>query len=141
MLAVIYFRLTPPFILFHFCGRIGCFFGGCCYGKATDSCLGIVFPDNPAAGIYHNGIKCYPTQLFEAFALLIILIAVCAIKNKIFCYLLFYSVCRFVIEFFRGDERGYISQFISPAQTISIVVFVFSVIKLSTVFKKRIHYG
>ena len=28
----------------HAFGRVGCFFGGCCYGKPTDSFLGVNFP-------------------------------------------------------------------------------------------------
>ena len=31
----------------HGFGRIGCFFAGCCYGKETDSFLGVQFPHLP----------------------------------------------------------------------------------------------
>ena len=66
--------LTPSLVAFHLFGRIGCFFAGCCYGKTTNSCLGILFPDNAEHEIFHNGLKCYPTQLFEAAILLIIFV-------------------------------------------------------------------
>lgn len=114
--------LTIPFIAFHVFGRIGCFLGGCCYGKVTDSFVGIHFPDIPEHGIYHGGMKCYPTQLFEAAALLVILAVVIKVKKKFQTYLLLYAVARFLIEFYRGDDRGYIFEQISPAQTISIVI-------------------
>ncbi len=116
--------LTPPFIVFHIFGRIGCFFGGCCYGKPTDSCFGIVFPNNEANNIFHNGVKCYPTQLFEVTVLIVILLIILTQKNKFEYYLLLYSVSRFLIEFFRGDERGNISNIFSPSQIVSIVIFL-----------------
>jgi len=31
-------------LIVHSIGRLGCFFGGCCYGKLTNSTLGLVFP-------------------------------------------------------------------------------------------------
>ena len=44
-------------------GRIGCFLAGCCYGRETDSCLGVVFP---AGSIAPAGVKVLPTQLFSS---------------------------------------------------------------------------
>ena len=115
--------LTPSLLIFHFFGRLGCFFAGCCYGKNTDSILGIQFPDNYVDGIFHNGLKCYPTQLFEAAALLIILVIVYKSKNKFVIYILSYTIFRFFNEFLRGDERGSLIIGISPAQLISIILF------------------
>ena len=54
----------------------------------------------------HYGQKCYPTQLFEVFALLVILITVYRTKSKFKAYLFLYAVSRFIIEYFRGDDRG-----------------------------------
>ena len=116
--------LTMPLIVFHICGRIGCFLAGCCYGKITDSFLGVVFPDNEISGIFHYGEKLYPTQLFEVFALAIILIIVLKASKKFNIYLLLYSISRFVIEYFRGDERGNLFVFASPAQIISIIIIL-----------------
>lgn len=60
--------LLPCSILIaHAFGRIGCFFAGCCYGKETDSFLGVQFPDLPH--------PVHPTQLYEA-AFLFVLFAV-----------------------------------------------------------------
>ena len=118
-----YDLLTLPLIAFHFFGRLGCFFGGCCYGKNTDGMRGVLFPDNADHGIFHNGIKCYPTQLFEAAALIVIFIVCCFVAKRFEAYLLLYSISRFVIEYFRGDERGYLIELLSPAQCISVVVF------------------
>lgn len=131
-------NLTIPFIGFHICGRIGCFLGGCCYGKVTDSFVGLHFPDIPEYGIYHDGMKCYPTQLFEAAALLGILAAVIKTKKKFQTYLFLYAVARFLIEFYRGDDRGYIFEQISPAQTISIMILLsLAGIQLVSYLKKQ----
>ena len=116
--------LTLPFIGFHFFGRLGCFFGGCCYGKPTDSALGVHFPDNPSGNIYHFGEACYPTQLFEMFALMMIFAIVLKRKNRFKTYIVLYAVARFIIEFFRGDFRGGLFVIMSPAQAISIALLI-----------------
>ncbi len=42
--------LLPGLVFAHALGRLGCFFGGCCYGSPTDSFLGVVFPAGSIAG-------------------------------------------------------------------------------------------
>lgn len=116
--------LTLPLIIFHICGRLGCFFAGCCYGKETQSVLGIVFPDNAEAHIFHYGKPCYPTQLFEVSALIMIFIIVRKTNERFNTYILLYGITRFATEFFRGDERGGFFYFLSPAQMISIVCVI-----------------
>ena len=55
-------------------GRIGCLFGGCCFGRPTDSWLGMYLPGQ--AGVWADR---YPTQLlstladFSIFGLLIVI--------------------------------------------------------------------
>ena len=115
--------LTLSVLSFHFWGRIGCFLGGCCYGKITTSIFGVIFPDNPLNNIVHDGVKRYPTQLFEAVALAIIFFIVLFRKKKFQTYLLFYAIVRFLLEFFRGDDRGTFT-YLSPAQIISIIILL-----------------
>ncbi len=123
--------LTVPLVIFHIFGRIGCFLAGCCYGKTTTSILGVSFPDNTQDGIYHFGKACYPTQLFEVFALLISLFFISKCRNKFECYLVCYAIARFFIEFLRGDNRGCISAILSPAQIISLLIlFAIAVYKI-----------
>ena len=119
-------KLTIPFMAFHFCGRIGCFLGGCCYGKPTESVFGVYFPDIPEENIFHNGEKCLPTQLFEAAAILVCaaLIATLLKKRRFINYLILYPVCRFIIEFWRGDDRGATGFFLSPSQLVSLMILV-----------------
>ena len=111
--------IVPSCILIaHAFGRIGCFFAGCCYGKVTDSFLGVKFPGlaNPV----------HPTQLYEA-AFLFIMFGVCTylvvkfnFKHNLALYLISYGVFRFLIEYLRGDERGELVSFVSPSQFLSI---------------------
>ena len=54
-------------------GRIGCFCAGCCYGKRTDSWIGVVFPEGSFAPA---GVKVYPTQIFMAVGDLLILYSI-----------------------------------------------------------------
>jgi len=119
--------------------RIGCFFNGCCFGQATDSWLGMVFPHNsPVYYTPHTGIlpgtPVLPTQLFESaagFALFGLLI-LAERKWKRFHGLLFgiliafFGAWRlFIEEFrFREDDMWAFGGFLSKNQVISIVIFL-----------------
>lgn len=115
-------KLTLPLVVFHFFGRLGCFFGGCCYGKYATGLFTLTFPDNEIDGIIHNGMSCYPTQLFEAFGLVIIFVLLLKSKGRFKTYLLLYALLRFALEFLRGDDRGGYVLSLSPAQLISTAV-------------------
>jgi len=130
-----------------FFGRIGCFLNGCCFGSETHGHLGISFPRGSAAfaemknaGIVSNNASCtppvLPAMLFEAAASLAIFLFLYfyAWPRKRFdgqvvmLFGIFYSVCRFVIEFIRNDNRGvYFGGAISSSQIVSLAVFIFSI--------------
>ena len=81
--------------------RIGCFLGGCCYGKVTSSPLGLVFPTVDTC-------TRYPTQLFSSvlnFVLFLVLIWLYPRRRfpgQVFIvYIIGYSVYRFIVEYFR----------------------------------------
>lgn len=109
----------------HAFGRLGCFFGGCCYGKPTESLLGVRFPNQ-----LH---RVYPTQLFESLFLFLLfgVLFYLTFKRRFYqafaIYLFSYGVFRFCIEFIRGDERGALFGKLSPSQTLSLVMIVASV--------------
>lgn len=112
--------------LAHAFGRIGCFLGGCCYGKVTTSPIGL-----PCSSV--DDLNHIPTQLFEA-AFLFILSSVLGIlafyKHSKCCfsvYMLLYGVFRFIIEFFRGDDRGGAFLYMSPSQIWSIILIALAV--------------
>jgi phosphatidylglycerol:prolipoprotein diacylglycerol transferase len=119
-------KLTIPFVCFHFFGRIGCFLSGCCYGKETESPLGVYFLDQPEYGVFHHGNRVYPTQLFEVVALAVIAALLLWVlkKHRFMNYLILYPVFRFLIEFLRGDDRGISIFTLSPAQVTSAVIII-----------------
>ena len=128
----------PCVLIAHAFGRIGCFFAGCCYGVHTDSAIGIEFPDGGSHGTV------VPTQLIEAIFLFIvfgltILFIYKKIPYNVVTYLISYSVFRFVLEFFRGDNRGTNIIGLSPSQFWSLIMFIFGglLLTLMLLYKYR----
>ena len=105
--------------LAHAFGRIGCFMAGCCYGLPTNSSWGMYFPVHQQTLI--------PTQLIEAVFLFMLSAGLIYFAFKwnfaynFVIYIGFYAVFRFILEFFRGDERGQLAG-LSPSQYICIVL-------------------
>ena len=128
-------RIAPISItIAHAFGRIGCFFAGCCYGKPTDSFLGVLFPEGSEAALkYGYGVKVLPAQLFEAIflfvlsAAMIVLLFVVHFKYNMSIYLISYGIWRFVIEYFRGDYRGSFIPGLSPSQFWSILMVLLGI--------------
>ena len=120
---------APGIALGHVVGRFGCFFAGCCYGKPTTLPWGITFTDPFAAANVGTplGVHLHPTQLYEAGAEGLILLGLLLTEKKgkpypgrtFWLYILLYAVSRFIIEYFRGDERGTVGIF-STSQFISL---------------------
>lgn len=125
--------LSPSLILAHFFGRIGCFLGGCCYGKPTTFFLGVKYPSESLTSI-HLGNQTYshPTQLYEAIFLIIFFMLIekyCSFQNKISVYLIGYGIFRFFLEFLRFDDRGEIlNGVLSPSQIISCLFVIIGII-------------
>ena len=122
---------APGIALGHVVGRFGCLFAGCCFGKPTTKPWGITFTDPFAAANVGTplGVPLHPTQLYEAGAEFLILLLLLATERKgrtypgrtFWLYMLLYAISRFIIEFFRGDERGTVFMF-STSQFISILL-------------------
>lgn len=113
--------------LFHAFARVGCFFGGCCYGIESE--FGFVYTEDPIE--IANGVTRFPVQLLESaceatlFAILLRLF----LKERLYGQLVWtwaglYAVVRFLDEFLRGDfYRGFVGP-LSTSQLISLVVLV-----------------
>lgn len=122
-------------------GRIGCFLAGCCYGRQTDSFLGVIFPEGSFAPA---GVKVYPTQLFMSagdFIIFAVLLYYYEKKRKkagmvAALYLIMYSVGRFLIEFVRNDERGTVG-ILSTSQFIAIFIAAFGALLAYCINKKK----
>ena len=97
----------------HACGRMGCFFYGCCYGRDSDAWCAVVFPKFSPSWYEHGHrmVSVLPTQLFEAAALLALFAVLMAIylrcrRGTCAAYFVGYGMIRFGIEFLRGDPRA-----------------------------------
>ncbi len=55
--------LVPSIAVAQGFGRIGCFLAGCCYGRETDSFLGVVFPEHSMASL-RSKTASYPAFFF-----------------------------------------------------------------------------
>jgi len=130
----LFLDLLAPFVaLAQAVGRIGCFLNGCCYGKPSP--FGIYFPTHDKVLI--------PTQLYSAFALVLIFFALRFIqlrphvKGQVFLsYLALYSTKRFLIEFLRDDTPPLFAG-LTLFQFLSIAVFIFSVSMLFYIIGRR----
>lgn len=127
-----YFDLVMPEVaLAQGFGRIGCFFAGCCYGRETDSAIGIVFKNSSYAP---NGVKLIPTQLISSVGDFLIAGALFLYAKKKrpegavgALYMILYGIGRFGVEFLRNDYRGSIG-FLSTSQIISVFVALAGII-------------
>ena len=136
---------APGIALGHVIGRLGCLMAGCCYGLPTSVPWAVTFTDPFAAANVGTPLNqpLHPTQLYEAGAELIILVFLLATERKgrtfpgrtFWSYMFLYAVSRFIIEFYRGDERGLVMG-LSTSQFISLVLAPLSLIML-VVLRKR----
>ena len=136
---------APGIALGYMVGRLGCFAAGCCYGKPTQVAWAVTFTD-PAAALNVGtplNVPLHPTQLYESLAGLVILLAVLTLERRgkpypgrtFWQFVLIYGVSRFIIEFFRGDDRGAVAMF-STSQLISLVLVPLSVVMLAWLSKR-----
>ena len=136
---------APGIALGHVIGRFGCLFAGCCYGKPTGRPWGITFTDryanaNVGTPLFH---PLHPTQLYEAGAEFLILILLLATERKgrpfagrtFWLYMLLYAASRFIVEFFRGDERGTVGV-LSTSQFISVILAPLAIVMLLYLWRR-----
>jgi len=138
---------APGIALGQAIGRLGCLSAGCCYGKPTHMPWGIRFTSQYAydnVGVPLN-ISLHPTQIYESvaalclFAYLMWRLPKRHIKGQILLeYLSLYAIIRFVIEFYRNDDRGFVlygllstSQFISILTLLGAIAVYFFVLRNS----------
>ena len=144
---------APTMMLGLAVGRMGCFFAGCCHGRAVDAAqTGVLwslpggsivsldglplvafnFVQGVGVGNIHR-IPIYPTQAFESFGAFSIfaLLSWLWVKHRRFdgqifaCLLLLYPILRGTIEAFRGDVVRGTDWFglFSTSQVVSIPTF------------------
>lgn len=129
--------IIPVLPLGHAIGRIGCLLAGCCHGFEYTGPLAVKNLLISAGKTY------FPIQMVEALLNLgIFMFLLWYIRKKrptyhILCaYLLFYSILRFILEFFRGDLiRGSFLK-LSTSQWISVALFLVSIM-IFYIFRER----
>ncbi len=143
--------MAPLIPLFHGFARIGCFFGGCCYGIESD--FGFVAHGNPYVPEI-NDVRRFPVQLLESAGEFLIFLVLELLYVKIWgpqlrgetkepsshplrgrlfpLYLILYPTLRFFDEFLRGDAiRGFVfGGALSTSQFISLILFTVAIIWL-----------
>ncbi len=128
---------SPGIALGQAIGRLGCLSAGCCYGKPTQLPWGITFTSKYAydnVGVPLN-TPLHPTQIYESIAtFLLFLYLMWRLGRKhingqiILEYLVLYSAARFVIEFYRDDERGFVLHgLLSTSQFIGLLTIAGSI--------------
>ena len=137
---------SPSAALGLFFGRIGCFLAGCCWGRPTKLPWGVVFT-NPQSFAPTHTLPLHPTQLYESFGGLLLFFYLEWLwtrrkyAGQIFFHALAgYSILRFVVEIFRGDDyRGYVfNGMLSYSQLISLVILPFAIAGMIVYSKQRL---
>lgn len=132
---------APSIALAQGFGRFGCFLAGCCYGMEMDCPISITFTNSSYAP---NNIPLFPSQLVSSAFDFAHFFVLCALykRNKTpgrigAFYLIFYSIGRFIIEFFRGDlARGSVGT-LSTSQFISLFVAAAGILLVACSTKKE----
>ena len=118
--------------------RWGCFFAGCCYGKACNLPWAIVYTDPYTYQSVGTplGIHLHPVPIYESIAVFIIFIILMilerrkAFEGQVLClFLILNGFERFINEYYRGDERGFVfNGLLSTSQVISLLVIPLGII-------------
>lgn len=125
--------LSAPLMLGLAIGRWGCLMAGCCHGKPTD--LPFPFSITYPLGHYANivaGIPVHPVPIYASINALIIAVICYMVFTRsrrtglaAYTCLVLYSITRFILEFIRGDERGWVlPEVLSTSQFIGILIFI-----------------
>jgi phosphatidylglycerol---prolipoprotein diacylglyceryl transferase len=123
-------------------GRMGCLLAGCCFGTPTQLPWGLSFPRHSPASesewklhllssMNLPSLHVHPTQIYESAACLAIS-AVCMLvvhprkryDGQVFlAFVGLYAAARFVLEFFRDDDRGGFAH-LSTSQLLGVALLL-----------------
>lgn len=124
--------ISPAIPLAHMFGRFGCFMAGCCFGKPAPNLPWAIVFTHPKT-LAPSNIPLHPTQLYEAFLLLFLTVLLLAFEQRlrmvegrmISFYILGYTIIRFVVEYYRMDNRGIIPGFpLSGTQIMALCIAI-----------------
>lgn len=127
--------MVPALPAAHAVGRLGCFFGGCCYGARYDGPLSVVYANHP----FVAPLARHPAPLYEAALLLLLAFALALTPvrragsgARLGLYAAGYAIIRALTETVRGDAvRGvWFGGAVSTSQLLSVGIFAFGVVLL-----------
>lgn len=116
---------TPGLLAGVLIGRLGCFLGGCCYGRAADVPWAVTFPAGHAAA----GVPVHPVQLYDAaFGAVGLVVLAWLYKKRRFggealcAFFASYALYRFSTELLRADaDRGlWLGGLLSTSQLVAL---------------------
>jgi phosphatidylglycerol:prolipoprotein diacylglycerol transferase len=118
--------MLPALPVAHAIGRIGCFFGGCCYGAASELPWAVIYPG--------ESITRHPWPVYEAICLCVLAALFWKPSSKYMpgqsamVYVFAYACTRLLLEPLRGDAiRGLFGAFgLSTSQIIATCVIAAS---------------
>ena len=127
-----------------FFGRVGNLINGELYGRVTDVPWAMVFPSGGSS-------PRHPSQIYQAFLeglLVFILLWILKRRFKIYgllasCYLIFYGVARFIVEFFRepDTQMGYYLGIFTMGQILCFLMILGGAFLYYYSKKKNIPYN
>lgn len=116
--------------LFHGFGRLGCFWGGCCYGIEYTGILSIPYPSNVGQAVVYR----FPIQLLEAFFEILLFFCILILykngkytKKLLSIYIVTYCLFRICFECLRGDEVRGVFGYISFSQIICSIIIIINI--------------
>lgn len=140
--------IAPSLAIGESIGRIGCFLAGCCYGRPTDSPLGVIYPEKSLTYMLLNGQKAHPTQLYTSISLFFIFVILIIIgKRTIFSgqlfliYAIIHSVQRFIIDSFRSYTSDEFIGNLATSQLISLIIGLVTLLVMIFILLKKRQFG
>ena len=127
--GVYFYAIVPCIPLGQAIGRVGCLFGGCCYGFPYAGFGAVCLAEAGVPGTV------FPAQLAAAAADLLLCFALLLYARRrpdagvrlLYRYLAGYAVLRFGLEYLRGDLIRGVAGGLSTSQWISLALFALSV--------------
>jgi len=131
--------VAAPMALGYAIGRIGCHVAGDgCYGIATDSILGVAYPN----GIVPTTMRVFPTPLFESLLSFIVVAVLLQLRKRklamgsvFFTWMILNGIPRFFVEFIRLNPK--VAFGLTQAQIIAIFFVMTGILGLVMVNKQQ----
>ncbi len=136
--------IAPAIAIGHSIGRVGCFFAGCCYGRACQLPWAVTFTDPDS--LAPTGVQLHPTQLYAVLGNLMIFIFLMLFRpykkfaGQLFLlYIMIYGLTRSLIEVFRDDFRGdFLFGVLSVSQSIGLSLAAGAAVLLVVLSKRSL---